>query len=75
MSDILYMRLTEEHLADVRNFCRNNWGNEHPLIHNDEMFDFYYRDKKDINFVVAYAQKEVLEETGLINIPESLSQI
>jgi len=38
----------------MRDFCRVSWGGEHPLIHDEKMFDYYYREGNTINFVVAY---------------------
>lgn len=52
--EVLYERVTDELLPAVRAFCRENWGSEHPLIHNEEMFDYYYREGESINFVAAY---------------------
>jgi len=46
-------RLTDGELSDFRDFCRQYWGAEHPLIHNEKMFDYYYRDGDKINFVRA----------------------
>lgn len=54
MDEILCERVTDDLLEPVREFCRVNWGSEHPLVHNGEMFDYYYRDGEDINFVLAY---------------------
>lgn len=55
MSDgILYERLRQEDLAALRDFCRDNWPGEHPLVHNSDMFEYYYRDADGgINFAVA----------------------
>ncbi len=54
-------RLEESELSAFREFCELNWGEKHPLIHNDEMFSFYYRRGELINFVRA-----IDEETGEI---------
>lgn len=54
MSSIIYSRIEERHLPLLREFCRVNWGGEHPLIHNREMFDRYYRSDSGINMVIAY---------------------
>lgn len=54
MADIVFERLRKENLEEFRDFCRANWPGEHPLIHNPEMFEYYYRDPDGgINFVVA----------------------
>ena len=58
MSDILYERVTDGMLGEMREFCRVNWGGEHPLINNREVFDFYYRDGDDIKIVAAYKPEE-----------------
>ena len=46
-------RLREDELPKFRQFCLENWGEPHPLIHNEQMFDYYYRRGDKINFIVA----------------------
>ena len=58
MAEVLYGRLKNEWLVAAREFCLTNWESEHPLIHNAEMFDYYYRDEGDINIVIAYTDDE-----------------
>ena len=65
MDTISYTRLHNEHLPQLREFCKENWGQEHPLIHNEEMFDYYYRDGNHINMVIAYIPDT---DTGSIDI-------
>lgn len=54
MSEVVYGRLSRRLLPQMREFCRVNWGGEHPLIHDEKMFDFYYKEGILLNFVVAY---------------------
>ena len=53
MGDVVYTRLGESDLPAFRDFCREAWGKEHPLIHNAALFDYYYRRGGAINFVCA----------------------
>lgn len=46
-------RLTEAELPEFREFCETNWGEKHPLIHNETAFCYYYRRDGLINFVRA----------------------
>ena len=55
MDEIFYGRLAKRHLFELREFCAANWGSEHPLIHNEKMFDWYYGGN-DINMVIAYTK-------------------
>ena len=40
---IAVSRLKDGELDEFRAFCAAAWGSEHPLIHNAEMFEYYYR--------------------------------
>ena len=55
MSQVSFERLTDRGLDAFRTFCLDHWPGEHPLIHNDVMFEYYYRDETDggINFAIA----------------------
>ena len=66
MSDIIYSRLKDAELLKLREFCFNNWPGEHPLIHNEEMFDFYYRRNDGINIVAAYDEGEIIGLCGFL---------
>lgn len=57
MNQTIYGRVRQEHLPKLREFCCENWGSEHPLIHNTRVFDWYYRDENDINIVIAYTEE------------------
>ncbi len=46
-------RLREAELPAFREFCEINWGEKHPLIHNETAFAYYYRRNGEINFVCA----------------------
>ena len=58
MGELIYSRVLDEQLMALREFCRINWGSEHPLIHNDRVFDWYYRKEEYINMVIAYTKEE-----------------
>ncbi|MCL1830455.1 MAG: hypothetical protein FWG21_03395, partial [Oscillospiraceae bacterium] len=58
MSEIIYCQLQDEYLNDLKDFCKIYWGEEHPLIHNQELFDWYYRSGDSINMVMAYEASE-----------------
>ena len=54
MEEIKYSRLLYKHIPQLKEFCRINWGQEHPLIHNEDMFNWYYHKDNLINMVIAY---------------------
>lgn len=68
MGETVYARLTEGELPAFRAFCREAWGKEHPLIHNEGLFDYYYRREGAINFVCAKSAEtgELLSVCGYI---------
>ncbi|MEG0832974.1 MAG: hypothetical protein RSE36_00365 [Oscillospiraceae bacterium] len=69
MSESIKIELLEEcELVRFRDFCREHWGSEHPLVHNDAMFSYYYRNGGSINFVVAKEEEkdEILSVCGFI---------
>lgn len=53
MGEVVYARLTEPELPAFRAFCREAWGKEHPLIHNEALFGSYYRHGDQLNFICA----------------------
>lgn len=54
MDGVVLRRLREQDLDAFRAFCYDNWPGEHPLIHNEAMFNYYYRDEDGgLNFAVA----------------------
>ena len=51
---IAVSRLKDGELDEFRVFCAAAWGSEHPLIHNAEMFEYYYRAADgELNFACA----------------------
>ena len=65
--------LREEELAAFRAFCGEHWGSEHPLIHNEAMFDYYYRRGERINFMRARDDEtgDILSVCGFLFANES----
>lgn len=55
MSDgICLERLQQRDIDAFLAFCAAHWPGEHPLIHNKQMFEYYYRDADGgLNFAVA----------------------
>ena len=52
--EMVFERLKDNDLGNFRDFCREHWPGEHPLIHDPQMFEYYYRDADGgINFTVA----------------------
>ena len=67
MREIIYSRLLDGQLEKLKEFCRLNWGKEHPLIHNKAVFDWYYRVDDHINMVIAYA-KETEQDIEILGV-------
>ena len=66
---IVVSRLEDDRLKEFRAFCAAAWGSEHPLIHNAEMFEYYYRNSDGkLNFVCARDEDsgEMLSVCGFI---------
>lgn len=53
MGDTVFERLAESELPAFREFCEQHWGSRHALIHDEVMFDYYYRRGEALNFIVA----------------------
>ena len=68
MSNYEISRLTEQELVEFREFCELHWGDRHPLIHNDEVFRYYYCRGDKINFLRARDTEtgELLSVIGFI---------
>ena len=68
MADIIINRVTDSDLPAFREFCNAHWGSEHPLINNEAMFDYYYRQGVVINFLKAQdaASREIFGVCGFI---------
>lgn len=53
MGEVTVARLTAPELPAFRAFCAEAWGKEHPLIHNEVLFDYYYRRGDRLDFFCA----------------------
>lgn len=66
-------RLTVDELPAFREFCLINWGEPHPLIHDEKTFEYYYCREDGINFLVAKDTEtgEILSAGGYIYASDS----
>lgn len=54
MDKVTIRRLADSELEEFRTFCESAWKSKHPLIHDEQLFEYYYRrDDGLINFAVA----------------------
>ncbi len=67
MSEITVSRLTDGGLPEFREFCEVAWGERHPLVFNEQMFEYYYRAKDGgLNFALARDDDGLLGVCGYI---------
>ncbi len=67
MTDYTIARLRESELPAFRAFCETHWGARHPLIHNEAMFDYYFRRGETLNFLRASdASGDILSVAGFL---------
>ncbi|MEG0752168.1 MAG: hypothetical protein RR998_10070 [Oscillospiraceae bacterium] len=73
MDDVIISRLVESELSAFREFCLAAWGEFHPLVHDERMFDVYYRRADGLDFVCAQDGKtgEFLSVCGYIKTNSS----
>ena len=63
MGAVTIRTLRPAELAEFRAFCEAAWGKPHPLIHNPDLFDYYYRAPDgSLRFAVA------ADESGLLSV-------
>lgn len=47
-------------------FMDAHWGSQHPILHRDEYFDYYFRTANEINFAIAIEDEAIYAVCGYI---------
>ena len=51
---------------DILKFIKLNWKSNHILLKNNKLFDFYYKEKNKLNFLIAKSDDNIIGLLGFI---------